>query len=291
MAEYITDLEVSLTVAEESLYRDQGYTQLPGNLNSGTKGKQIFLWFKKGKADAITRIQFSFCRDMTLGLIQAGYTKIEKDLNTGAGGDTIHLWYYKGSSASDVPITDLAVTLNNDSEVQRYKSGWKRLACDTNRNAGGNWIYLFVRRAKPVYISDITASGSFNEDNDRFQKGYIRVDEDTNKKAGGSFVFIWYQLTTDDKQALKAPLKVSTNNDEYQNYKQQGYKLVNQDLNEGTGGNRIFLWTKHNSGNPIRDVSVINEVDMEAFEKAGINVITKNLNGGNDGQVQYVCFT
>ncbi|XP_029025378.1 uncharacterized protein LOC114867138 [Betta splendens] len=291
MAEYITDLKVSVTEQEETELRGQGYTVLPENLNAGGNGNRIYLWYKKGHGSTISRIQFSFHSSMTSGLHEAGYRKINKNLNEGTDGDTIYLWYFSGSLPSDVPITDLAVALNAEDEAKWYKAGYQRLACDLNRNAGGNGIYLFLKRAKPVYIRAIDASGNFDEDVNKFQKGFIRVDEDTNREAGGNTVFIWYQLTTDDKQALHGPLEISITDNQYASYESQGYKSVNQDLNQGTGGNRVFLWYKKDvPKNPIRDLSVIVKQEVDPFEKAGIKVINKNLNEGTKGVEEFLCF-
>lgn len=129
---------------------------------------------------------------MAQGLNNAGYRKINKNLNEGAGGDAIYLWFSTESLPSDLPITDLYVARDADAEGEKYRAGWERLACDLNRNTGGNRIYLFVKRAKPVYISDITATGNLDKDLDNIKKGYIRVDENTNRESGGSSVFIWY---------------------------------------------------------------------------------------------------
>lgn len=68
---------------------------------------------------------------------------------------------------------------------------------------------------------------------------------------------------------------------------------MKQDLNQGAGGNCIFLWYKKDGqGIPITDVSVIvNTAEMIPFENAGISVIVKSLNTGNKGYDEFVCFT
>ncbi|XP_039459906.1 uncharacterized protein LOC120435079 [Oreochromis aureus] len=294
MPEYITELQVSLNKSQEDLFRGQHYSKSPVNLNKGARGNTIYLWYKKGTSPGITNIQFSFSEMMTKGLIEAGYEKIDKNLNEGAGGDKVYLWYSK--SAKNVPIANIDVTEDADAEAQKFKDGWERLACDLNRNAGGKHIYMWVQREKQTYISEIKTTINCSGDKDNFKNGYIRVDENTNRGAAQCAtpptIFLWYRLTTNSKDAF-TDLKVSTNQSEYENYQEEGYQPVNQDLNAGTGGNEVFLWYKKDgsSENPIKAVTVItNQGAVGPYQSAGVNVIEESLNSGNNGVPIYVCF-
>lgn len=294
MAEYIIELKVSLNKDEEEIYSKQGFSKIPVNLNDGAGGKIIYLWYKKGMGPGITNIQFSFSQEMTNGLFEAGYTKIDKNLNERARGDEIYLWYSK--SGENVPIVDIDVTEDADAEAQKFKDSWERLACDLNRNAGGNLIYLWVKREKQTYISEIKTTINCSEDRDNFKNGYIRVDENTNRGTNerGSptpTIFLWYRLSIYPKDAF-GDLKVSTNQDDYEKYQQKGYLPVNQDLNEETGGNKVYLWYKKDSRDkPIKAVTVItNQGAVEPYQRAGVNVIQESLNTGNNGVPIYVCF-
>ncbi|KAL3975215.1 choriolysin H [Sarotherodon galilaeus] len=296
MPEYFTELQVSLNTAEEYFLRSQGFRNIAVNLNIGAGGNTIHLWYKKGMGPGITNIQFSFNQPMTNGLIEAGYEKVDKNLNEGAGGDQIYLWYSK--SDKNVPIVDIDVIKDADAEAQNFKDDWERLACDLNRNIGGNWIYLFVKREKQTYIADIKATVNCSGDERYFKNGYIRVDESTNRGATEWWlhstpptIFLWYRLTTNSKDALR-DLKISTKQSEYENYQQEGYLPVNQNLSEETGGNEVFLWYKKDgSKNPIKAVTVItNPRAVEPYLKAGVNVIQESLNTGNNGVPIYLCF-
>lgn len=294
MPEYITELQVSWNKDDEEIYSKQGFSKIPVNLNQGTVGNIIYLWYKKGMGPGITNIQFSFSQEMTNGLLEAKYTKIDKNLNEGARGDEIYLWYSK--SVENVPIVDIDVTEDADAEAQKFKDTWERLACDLNRNAGGNLIYMWVKREKQTYISGIKTTINCSEDGDNFNNGYIRVDENTNRGTNerGSpapTIFLWYRLSTYPKDAFR-DLKVSTNPSEYEKYQKEGYLPVNQDLNEGTGGNKVYLWYKKGgSKNPIKALTVItNQGAVGPYQRAGVNVIQESLNTGNNGVPIYVCF-
>ncbi|XP_028461660.1 uncharacterized protein LOC114573588 [Perca flavescens] len=196
---YISELNVSLNVSEEQFLQSQGFKKISVDLNKGAGGNDIFLWYKKGSVP-ITRVQFTFNDNMSVGLSNAGYTKVHKDLNANAGGDYIYLWYFRGSGEFHTPIVDIDVTIDPGSEALKFSTGWEKSACDLNRKAGGNWIHTWVKREKQTYICDVSATASYGSDTDFYKAGYIRVDEDTNREAGGPDVFIWYRQTTDPRR-------------------------------------------------------------------------------------------
>ncbi|KAL7388063.1 hypothetical protein ABVT39_006534 [Epinephelus coioides] len=290
MSKYITKLEVSLDKADEQRLQSQGFKKIPTDLNKGAGGKYIYVWYKTESCDApITRIQLTFRNDMAAGLITAGYTKIPKDLNAGTKVIAIYLWYFQGSTEHDYPIEEIEFSVSAASEAPKFGLGLDRLALDLNRGIKGDWIHAWVKREKETYICDVTATAGFGSDADYFKAGYIRMDEDINRGAGGAYVFIWYRLTTDPKLAL-SDLKVSTNDCEYQQYQQQDYTPVNVNLNEGTGGNVVYLWWKKEECSPIKDVTLLLNMDaVDPYEKAGVTVIKRNLNSGNNGRCEYLC--
>ncbi|XP_029985192.1 uncharacterized protein LOC115415665 [Sphaeramia orbicularis] len=289
---YVTELQVSLDQAEEQQLQATGFRKVNVDLNKGAGGKYIYLWYKKqSEGVPITRIQISFNSDMADGLARAGYTQVPKDLNAGSGGDFIYLWYFKGTTEYDTSIQDVDVTVDAEAEAQKFKLNWERVTCDLNRKAGGNWIHMWVKRQNQTYICDVTATDSYGSDADHFREGYIRMDEDTNRGAGGSFVFLWYRQTTDPSRALTS-VDVSTNGLEYQQLQQRGFSSVSVNLNEGTSGGRVYLWyKKEESVNPIKTITLLaNTGATEVFKRAGVNVIEKDLNSGNDGHREYLCF-
>ncbi|XP_033999300.1 uncharacterized protein LOC117493015 [Trematomus bernacchii] len=288
MSCYISELDVSLNEAEEGELTNRGFKKINIDLNKGSGGNFIYLWYKNG-SEAITKVQVSFNDEMADGLTKACYTKIDKDLNAGAGGSPLYLWFFKGSGEFDTPIVDISVTTDAANEAEKFASGWQRVACDLNRGAGGNWIHLWLKREKQTYICDVDATDSYGSDMDLFQNGYIRVDEDTNRGAGGAYVFIWYRQTTDPEKALEN-LQVSITEDQYLEYQQQNYQSVDVDLNKGTGGNKVILWYKKRS-NPIKAIGLlVNQDAVKEYPEAGIKLIMGNLNAGNKGNVEHLYF-
>lgn len=291
MAKYITHIDVSLDKTDEQNLQSQGFEKIDVDLNKGAGGNFIYIWYKYGPVP-ITRLQITFNKEMAVGLVNAGYTKIDKDLNAGAGGDFIYLWYLRGSDRKyHTPIVELTVTTDAESGARNFSHGWERLAGDLNRRAKGEWIHLWVKREKQTYIHEVTATDSFGSDVDLFKSGFIRLDEDTNRDARGAYVFIWYQPTTEAKEAL-TDLNISTNDEEYQELQQQKYNPVSVNLNEGTNGPPVYLWYKQDEVNkPVQAINLlVNQGAVEPYIKAGVTVIERNLNTGNGGHTEFLCF-
>ncbi|XP_016334216.1 uncharacterized protein LOC107682515, partial [Sinocyclocheilus anshuiensis] len=236
----ITKLSVSTSKDEEEILGAQGYQLINVDLNQGAGGNQVLLWYKKECGNRpVTRIQFSFNENMKPGLADAGYELVNRDLNAGVRGDHVFLWYFYGSTEYDIPIVNLQVTTDAKEEPALLQDGWERLGCDLNRNAGGNFIYLWVKREKPSYICEITASVDFSSDKLLFQMGYTRVDEHTNRGACGNPVFLWYRRTTDKSKALTA-LNISTSLQEVSKLQAEGFKKLSVNLNKGTSGKDVY---------------------------------------------------
>ncbi|XP_034755839.1 uncharacterized protein si:dkey-30j10.5 [Etheostoma cragini] len=283
---YISDLAVSIDAADEKLFLSQGFKKINVNLNQEAGGNKIYLWYKNG-SEQISWVQFSFNNAMAKGLSNAGFKKVDRNLNEGAGGDAIYLWFSKKSGQYHTPIVEIDVTENPDGEALKFSNGWEKSACDLNRNTGGKYIYVWVKREKQTYISEVTADRSGN----CYKDDYMCVDEDVNRGTGAAPIFIWYHQTTDPELAL-TDLKISTTNDEYQSLQKQGYTKVSLNLNEGTGGNQVYLWyTKDPANNPIQAMSLLLNLDaVPVYENAGILFIKKSLNTGTTGLTEYLCF-
>lgn len=288
----ITKLNVSTSKDEEEILSAQGYQLINVDLNEGTGGKQVFLWYKTECGNKpVTRIQFSFFNNMKSGLADAGFTLVNRDLNAGVCGDHIFLWYFCGSTEYDNPIVQLTVTKDAREEPALLQDGWERVGCDLNRKAEGNFIYLWVKREKPSYICEITASVDFTSDKHLFELGYTRVDEDTSRGAGGNYVFLWYRRTTDRTKALTA-LDVSISRQEETNLQSKGFKKVAVNLNKGTSGHDVYAWhIKEGCESQIQAmVLLINCKAWIEYQKAGINFVDRNLNVGNKGWEMYIAY-
>ncbi|XP_036454025.1 uncharacterized protein LOC118826985 [Colossoma macropomum] len=292
MAQAITELQVSTNRDEEDKFK-KDFTKVDGNLNSGTSGPEVFLWYKKEGNKPVTRIQFSFRTEMDHALDASGFKKIQKNINIGTNGDAIFLWYMSGTTSSDIPIVDLKVTTIVQDESRLFRSGWERLGCDLNRSNRGDPVNLWVKRNTTSYIHDISASLSFAEDKSLFDQGYICVDEDTNRdvKPPGSAVFLWYRHSTFPDNCI-TDIEVSLNKDQENKLEKNGYIKVNENLNAGTNGDPVYLWYKHSEDPAIQFLNVlVGDEALQVYKSAKIcKVVEKNLNNGNGGVHLYVTY-
>ncbi|MEQ2213153.1 hypothetical protein XENOCAPTIV_010373 [Xenoophorus captivus] len=166
--------------------------------------------------------------------------------------------------------------------------GFYTLGCDMNQGNGGCGIYLWVKRYQPAYISDINATAGFEQDAVLFKEGYTRLDENTNRGAGGASVFIWYRLAMNSQNAVR-DLKICDNCTTPSNH-----KMVNRDLNQGTRGTPLFLYyikEQKNKSRPIQTISlIVKRIGCRPYKKAGLKVIDRNLNEGNEGVEKFLSF-
>ncbi|KAL0979767.1 hypothetical protein UPYG_G00189380 [Umbra pygmaea] len=287
--EYITDIAVSTDANQKQGLSNQHFKMINVDLNKGTKGNPVYLWYKKGTTKPITRLQAAFTDEMKSGLTKAGYHHVNGNVNEGNKGDEIYFWYYKGITEYDNPIMDLKVTTSENEEAEYFKMGYEHLACDLNRSARGKYIYLWVKKEKKMFISDITVSTAYGLDERLFNQGYTRVDEDLNRGSDRNASFIWYRRSQSQSGAIN-DLVLSTNNQTEVDFQLQDYTKVGVNLEEGTKSQPIFVWYKKGSDNPIMSLTVIREISITAFLKPGIVVIKTKLNKGNDQIPLYLAF-
>ncbi|XP_052408986.1 uncharacterized protein LOC127953743 [Carassius gibelio] len=81
---------------------------------------------------------------------------------------------------------------------------------------------------------------------------------------------------------LITKLNVSTTKDEEDILAANGYQLINSDLNEGTGKNRVFLWYKKECGlKPVTRIQFSFSEQMKSgLADAGYELVDKDLNAG-----------
>lgn len=149
------------------------YYRIDQDLNEGAGGDDIFMYVAYGKDDGssglepITHIGFVYDDDEGDAKNDCAdhYSLINYDLNGGAGGDFIYLVYYRGGSRF-APIRNLYTHNSSDGDRQ-YPSGhnasqvpgigyyicyrmqdknWTGTSADLNKQAGGDYIYMYVGR-------------------------------------------------------------------------------------------------------------------------------------------------
>ncbi|XP_026852657.2 uncharacterized protein si:dkey-30j10.5 [Electrophorus electricus] len=285
----ITAIQISVSPEEETQLEQQGWIRVPGDLNSGTRGPQVGLWYRTDGDKRVTRIQFSFLHQIANKLHGAGFTKVDKNINENTAGDDIYLWFKCENSGN--PIIDLKVTTNLEDEVKQFQSGWECLSCDLNLNNGGNpHVRMWVRRNEATYMQNVDASVNFSPV--LFDKGYIHVDENTNRGTTppGSAVFIWYNSSTSSGSGV-SQLDVSLNESDEARLRKEQFIKVNKNLNDGTIGAPVYLWYKKGESRVIQFfVLLVGDEALKYYQQSGFHVVAKNLNNGNDGTPVYIAY-
>ncbi|KAL0149298.1 hypothetical protein M9458_055336 [Cirrhinus mrigala] len=252
----ITKLNVSTSKDEEEILGAQGYEFINANLNQGAGGNQVLLWYKKECGNRpVTRIQFSFNNSMKSGLADAGYELVNRDLNAGVRGDHIFLWYFYGSTEFDIPIVNLQVTAEAKEEPASFQKprvdfvsdkhlfelGYTRADEDTNRGAGGNYVFLWYRRTtdKSKALTALNISTSLQEEAKLQAKGFQKLSVNLNKGTSGKDVYAWHKKEGCESQIQAMLLLI--NSKAWNEYQKAGINFVEKNLNDGNNGWIIYL--------------------------------------------------
>ncbi|KAK9963852.1 hypothetical protein ABG768_007013 [Culter alburnus] len=90
----LTALDVSTSLQEESKLQKEGYKKLSVDLNTGTGGKEVYLWYKKeGCESQIQAMVLLINCDAWFEYQKAGINFINKNLNEGNNGYEIYISY------------------------------------------------------------------------------------------------------------------------------------------------------------------------------------------------------
>eukprot|EP00064_Thunnus_orientalis_P020604 superscaffoldBa00005753_g20745 len=216
------------------------------------------------------------------------YKIIYGDLNKGALGKYIYIWFKKEDGAP--PITRIQVTFNDDMAVGLTAAGYTKIDKDLNAGAAGDHIYLWYFRGGTEYdipIVDIYVTKDAKDEGRKLKSGWERLACDLNRGNTGNWIYAW---TTDSRRAL-SDLKISTNDSEHWELQEQNYNKVDVNLNEGTIGDEVYLWYKQEESKPIKAITLlVNPAAVEWYMQAGVKVIKRDLNTGNLGKTEYLCF-
>eukprot|EP00611_Tribonema_gayanum_P013061 TRINITY_DN2382_c0_g1_i1.p1 TRINITY_DN2382_c0_g1~~TRINITY_DN2382_c0_g1_i1.p1 ORF type:complete len:1787 (+),score=415.93 TRINITY_DN2382_c0_g1_i1:3-5363(+) len=172
----IVDIKVSASKAEEVALEQQGYKSLTANLNEGTFGKPIYLWFRRLKhGGAGTRLKplvdiVVHPKSVDSALVVDGYQCIPVSLNT---GNTLaasnFLWIRRATTEEEEcrdAIIDVAITTgkakDRTSEIHNPPSaGFCRVHGNLNERTMGTDIFLWYRPIKGRQMSAMPGGSSF----------------------------------------------------------------------------------------------------------------------------------
>lgn len=167
---YVSTLESGNDGAVKD-YEGRKYFLIDQDLNEGAGGNDVYLYACYGKSDGssgmvpISQIGIVLDDDAddAAGDLPDGWIRRYADLNSGASGDYINLIFYR--SANELPITNVYVHDQTDGtrtypgshdsetyqnigyeETKRYVDGGTHDHADLNKEAGGDYIFLYYSK-------------------------------------------------------------------------------------------------------------------------------------------------
>jgi hypothetical protein len=149
----------------------------------------------------------------------------------------------------DQAITGLQFEVTNNPPITP-DPGWVMIDWDLNRDAGGAYIYLCYQNGldDQETISDIT----FIVNSQAVPAGYIKINQDLNQGAGGAFIYLCYKKEITGNPIRRVNILIGENAvpDPGFYFGTNYYSSTKQDLNQGAGGNWIWLVYSYSLPNP-----------------------------------------
>jgi len=129
----------------------------------------------------------------------------------------------------------------SSSAVVTPEPGWSMINVDLNRDAGGKYIYLCFQNGldDQEAVSDIT----FIVNSQATPDGYIKIPQDLNEGAGGAFIYLCYkkEITSNPIRRVNILVGENAQPDPGFYFAENYYSHSKQDLNQGAGGNYIWM--------------------------------------------------
>ena len=218
-----------------STSKNSGWTVIEKNLNQGTRGDVIYLCYKtcRNTGNGITHLYLSSKNNPVPNTLTANgctyticpyeggghFVGIKGDLNSNNGGADIHLYYTKATFSDKRVLTDIQVNATRNGAIGLDQSS---TPYDLNKGTGGADVFLHIsttassESSSTPFIPTSTSSGYISD----------------VKLIGGS--------------ASEVSSLVSSS-------KNNGWTVIEKNLNQGTRGDVIYLCykTSRNTGNGI----------------------------------------
>ncbi len=170
-------------------------------------------------------------------------------------------------------IGDIMITASEkNSRIQCIDPGFERLSVDLNDGAGGDWIYLCYKKVTDLHqvvmntiVTELISSSkdqlNYIPDDDDLPVGVSMVHWKLNEWTGANtnfdlnrntnkhneYISMWKYAT--NHVAYRGLAIISSgssyfNSDLVEKYQDDGWDVINKDLNQGASGNWIYLATR-----------------------------------------------
>ena len=139
-------------------------------------------------------------------------------------------------------LLDLSVTSTGDAATGNKPAPWQKINVDLNAAAGGNFIYLFKTVGPPTTaLAPITSITILEGENAQPPPGFTKVNVDLNGGAGGAFLYLAFKRDEHEFPLADVGVLLGNTRQEALAKLPVGWRLVDVDLNKGSGGAFIYL--------------------------------------------------
>lgn len=150
-----------------------------------------------------------------------------------------------------------------------------------------------IRKRTDLLLSDLDIKTGKTPSIQHSDSRYAKLDVDLNASAGGDYIYTFYIKQTEDQ--LKSSNKMPINGIKVVVGKNTpvptGYTKINIDLNQGAGGDYIYLCYRRGWTSPIKDIIVIQSNSSNPIIPAGYVKENVDLNKGAGGYYLYFCYS
>jgi hypothetical protein len=178
-------------------------------------------------------------------------------------------------------ITELSVVSGSTPDVPA-PAGFTRIDADLNRGAGGKYIYLCVKRAKnEAPLRGLTVVSGLSPFEPAPQD-FVRIDHNLNEGIAGRFVF----LCASTGYVTPGPIdQIIIQSSRHRDIAPpDGACRVEGDLNEGVGGDYIYVNWRYPDDDPIYQIFAIAGDRPATSTGSGYCLVQGDLNEGAGGK-------
>ncbi|KAG8004727.1 hypothetical protein GBF38_016602 [Nibea albiflora] len=170
---------------------------------------------------------------------QDNWERLACDLNRTVKGNWIHIWVKREKQPH---ICDVTATASFGSGDDYFRQGYIRLDEDTNRGAGGAYVFIWYRQTtnQTNALTDLNVSINAEEYQSLQQQNYELVSVDLNQGTGGKQVYMWYKKEGNQSNPIKN-MTLLLNPDAVPVYKRAGVTVITKNLNQGNDAVTEYL--------------------------------------------------
>ncbi|XP_058870711.1 uncharacterized protein si:dkey-30j10.5 isoform X2 [Acipenser ruthenus] len=184
-------------------------------------------------------------------------------------------------------VSKVDISLNENEENVLLQKNYTKIDVDLNKNARGNYIYLWYKKeCNPcTAITRIQFSFKSEMETGLMQAGYTKIEKDLNAGARGDYIYLWYFCgnTEFDQPITDLHVTVDAAEEKLQ-FSQKGWEKSSCDLNRGNKGNWIYLWMKRETEAFVQDLAVTTQFGEDQYLLSqGYTRVDDDLNRGAGG--------